>query len=186
MILITHKNLRIQLNRILFISVILLLALPGAYSQSFEYEMKAVALEKFAIFIDWPEGTFESSKNDFVIAVLGKDPFGYILEQVYKNHKIKEREVKIVFINDIDQLPECQMLFIPKVKKNALLKILNHVKTLPVLTVSDTEGYALEGCFINFFNFDGKLRFEINQKAMKLAGFNVDYKLLRVAKIINS
>jgi len=186
MMIFSHANFKMPLNKILTILTILLLDLPGAFSQSSEFEMKAVALEKLALFIEWPKSVPENTTDNFVIAVLGQNLFGTTLEQVYKNHKIKEREVKIIYINDIDQLPECQMLFIPKLKKSALVKILDHVKTMPVLTVSDTEGYALAGCLINFFNFEGKLRFEINQKAMKLAGFTVDYKLLRVAKIVNS
>lgn len=181
-----HEPYNMPVNKILIMLSILHLLLPGAFSQSSEFEMKAVALEKLAIFIEWPKSDSENANHNFVIAILGQNPFGMTLEQVYKNHKIKDREVKIVYINDIEQLPECQMLFIPKVKKGTLVRILHHVKTLPVLTVSDTEGYARVGCHINFFNFDGKLRFEINQKAMKLDGFIVDYKLLRVAKIVHS
>ena len=54
-----------------------------------------------------------------------------------------------------------------------------------ILTVSDNEGFAEAGCFVNFYEFENKLRFELNQKGMEDAGFTIDYRLLKVSKIIN-
>lgn len=164
--------------------LILFFSVTG-YTQTTEFELKAVALEKIALFIDWPGNNTAASTSPFVIAVLDDPEFGDVIRDVYRNHRIKERVVKVVNLSDISQLTECQMLYLPQMKKSILEKILDRVKKLPVLTVGDTDGYASAGCFINFFNLDGKLRFEINQKAMKSTGFNIDYRLLRVARIVD-
>jgi hypothetical protein len=66
-----------------------------------------------------------------------------------------------------------------------LQKVLDYLKERPILTVTDTEGFAEAGCFINYYEFEDKLRFEINQKGMQDAGFKVDYRLLRVSKVLN-
>ena len=117
--------------------------------------------------------------------MLGQNPFGDILENIYKNKKIKDKKVKIVYVKKLQQLPECQILFISKTDSEKLQKILDDLKGKPILTISDTEGFAQAGCFINYYLNENKLRFEINQKAMQNAGFTIDYRLLRVSKILN-
>lgn len=155
------------------------------YSQNTEFEIKAVALEKIALFIGWPGNATATPAGQFVIAVLDDPAFSETLREVYRNHKIKDHPVKVIDLNDVTQYADYQILYLPEMKKPQLLKILDRLKKLPVLTVGETDGYAGAGCYINFFILDGKLRFEINQKAMKSAGFDVDYKLLRVARVVD-
>jgi hypothetical protein len=156
------------------------------FSQSAEYTLKAVALEKISLFINWPANTLKNDPSkEFVIGVYGVNPFSKILEDVYKDKKIKDRKVKIVTILNIQSFTECHLLFIPKIKNSELNKILNYIKEKPILTISDSEGFAEAGCFINFYEYENKLRFEINQRGMEEAGFTIDYRLLRVSKVLN-
>ena len=86
-------------------------------SQSAEYTMKAVALEKISLFISWPANTIGNSHTqEFVICVLGYYPFVDVLKDVYRNKKIKDLEVRVITISDIHELPDCQLLYIPKLK----------------------------------------------------------------------
>jgi len=156
------------------------------WAQTSEYTVKAVAFEKISLFTQWPSKTFENSDSDFIIAVLGENTFGKELENIYADHKIKDKKVRIVYLNDIKQLTNCNLLFISKISKSKLPKILSHIGKKPILTIADSEGFAEAGCFINFFEQEGKIRFEINQKALEAAGFKVDYKLLQVSKIVKT
>lgn len=166
--------------------IFLFFSLLSLNAQQSEYVMKAVALEKIAIFVNWPKTDIqENVTNDFVIAVLGNKSFGDILEETYKNKLIKERRVKILLVQNVRSLTNCDILFIPQMRKSDLQLMLNELKGKAYLTVADTEGFAEAGCFINFYTFENKLRFEINQKAMTEAGFTVDYRLLRVSKVLN-
>jgi hypothetical protein len=176
------------LNRfkVLLILLLILFTRFDLFAQTSEYEMKAVAFEKLSLFIDWPPHAFESTNDEFIIAVLGYNPFGSILDDIYLNRKIKNRAVKVIYIKDIRQLKECHLLFISKIEKSELQKVLEQVRAKPVLTIVDAEGFAMAGCFIDFYDYEGKLRFEINQKAMESSGFTLDYRLLRVSKIVNS
>jgi hypothetical protein len=158
----------------------------GLWSQSVENTMKAVALEKLSLFISWPDNTLKNDPSqEFVIGVLDQTSFGNKLKEVYKEKKIKERKVKIINSKNIQELTECHILIIPNIKINELNKVLAFVKGKPILTISDSEGFAEAGCFINFYAYENKLRFEINQMAMKDAGFTVDYRLLKVSKVLN-
>lgn len=179
-----HRKMSLRMIHLNAMICLIFLFCTTGYTQTTELELKAVALEKIALFIEWPRNEATYKTTPFVIAVLDEPEFGETLLEVYRNHKIKDRMVKVVNLSNISQLTDCQMLYLPEMKKSSLLKILDQVKRMPVLTIGDTEGYADAGCFVNFYNNEGKLRFEINQKAMKSAGFNVDYKLLRVAKVV--
>jgi hypothetical protein len=168
--------------RIVFI---LFLLSQKIYGQTSEYELKAVAFQKLSLFIEWPGNVFANNDSDFIIAVLGKNPFGKILEQTYNNVRIKNRNVKIIYCKDLEQLMPCHLLFISETSISQLEKILAKVRSKPVLTIADSEGFAEEGCDINIFNNSGRLRFEINQKVMESTGFTIDYKLLSVSRIVN-
>src|ERR1700674_3063378 len=52
----------------------------GQSSGTTGYEVKAAFLFNFAKFIDWPPGSFASPQSAFTICVLGRDPFGNILD----------------------------------------------------------------------------------------------------------
>lgn len=175
--------------RSLFMVLFFLVAPPAISSQPSEYMVKAVALEKLALFIEWPEDQKTDLDQTFIIAVLEPNPMREALEEVYKNHKIKGKTVKIKIINDIrelDRIDPCHVLFIPEMNPTKLAKVLEMTRKKPVLTIADAEGYASLGCDMNFyFNSEGKLRFEINQEAMKADGFSIDFKLLNLAKVVN-
>jgi hypothetical protein len=153
------------------------------FSQQTETLVKAVAFEKISLFINWPDGTDNHDK--FIITVLGENPFGNTLEQLYKDKTIKGKKVVVNYITTIKDLGKCDILYISKMKISELKKIVSYAESLHVLTISDTYGFAEAGCFINLYEFDNKLRFEINQRKLLDAGFTVDYRLLRVSKVIN-
>jgi hypothetical protein len=148
--------------------------------------MKAVAFEKISMFIGWPVVVDRNSvSSDFVITVLGQNIFGTTLEELYKDKKIKDRKVTVNYLTANQNPGKCDILFISKMKINDLKQVLTYLKGMPVLIVSDTEGFAEAGCFINMYEFENKLRFEINQKEMQDAGFKIDYRLLRVSTVLN-
>lgn len=181
-----YKVLSRQQLKIVLLAVCVSGIQAALFSQSAEYTLKAVAFEKLSLFITWKATAIQdNSSKEFVIAVLGKNPFGNTLKEVYENKKIKDKTVRIIYAKNIKDLTSCQILFISKTDMSELQKVLNYIKGRPILTISDTEGFAEAGCCINFYNYENKLRFEINQKCMIDAGFAIDYRLLRVSKILN-
>jgi len=66
-------------------------ALAQEKVQVTEYELKGAYLYKFTQYIDWPKSAPDEA---FVIGVLGKDPFGDILDQIARERKIKGKPVK--------------------------------------------------------------------------------------------
>lgn len=178
------------MNRIVFKIALLLVLTFGVngqlYCQSLDNTVKAVAIEKLAMFITWPKSAQMNDTSDkFIIAVLNNETFGKNLEEAYKNHQIKNKNVQVVYLENIQELKKCDLLFISNSSTNELKSVLSAIYGKPILVIADKEGFAEAGCFINFYEFDNKLRFEINQKSMQDAGFAVDFRLLKVSKVLN-
>jgi hypothetical protein len=62
--------------------------------------------------------------------------------------------------------------------------ILEQLKGISILTVSDIPGFCQGGGMIDFELLDQKVRFEVNPGAAERARLKVSSKLLSVAKIV--
>lgn len=178
-----------KIKRGFLIAVVLLWYLPFLLFPILqdEYMVKAVYLEKFAQFTQWPDrsGMADTSKL-FVLGVIGKNPFGSILEKVYSagERKIKKKKVTIKYFSSPAEITGCHLLFISKSVKKDLPKILSITKNKPVLTLGETNGFAQKGVHINFYFSGNNIRFEINPLAIREASLSVDSSLLRIGKIV--
>lgn len=156
-------------------------------AQLTEYEIKAVFLERFTRFIEWPEGSTVNDKTKpFVIGVFGKNPFNSKLEKLYSTQEIKNKKVEILEIDNLDEIDKCHLLYVSRSAKDKLFDILIYTKDRPILTVGDTEGFAEQGIFINLFTVGEKIRFEISEAALRDSIFTVSYRLLKQARIVKS
>lgn len=150
-----------------------------------EYAIKAAFLERFTRFIEWPEDSVETdSTKPFVIAVIGNNPFDEALDKVAVIQRIHNRNVEIHYIDDISHESKCHILFICKSEEYRLVEIINHTYKKPILTISETEGFAEEGVLINFYMEENNVKFEINETALHNTGLYISHLLLRTAKIV--
>lgn len=155
-------------------------------AQSSEYNVKAVLLWKITQYIEWPEeAAVEDTTKPITISILGRNPFGSILDDMYltERRRIKKKNVIVNYISHINQLNKCHILFISASEKKDIENILSHLKGKPVLTVGDTENFGEDGIHINFYISNNKTKFELNEAAADDAGFTVDYRLRNIAKI---
>jgi hypothetical protein len=158
----------------------------SAVTQQSEYTIKAVFLEHFTRFIEWPESVeIADDSFPFYVAVIGENPFGSILDQIYSEQKIKNRRVEIHYFSTPDEITDCHILFISGSNKEILTEILSYTKDKPILTVSDTKGFAESGVLINFYLAGNKIKFEINERAVHESGLVMSYRLLSLARIVN-
>ncbi|HEV7406427.1 MAG TPA: YfiR family protein [Chthoniobacteraceae bacterium] len=136
-----------------------------AESPPAEYAAKAASLAWLIEYIKWPAGvTFDT------LGIVGDDPFGAALE------KVKTRHAK-----SIEELKDCQIVFVPKSESANVETILNSVGTANVLTAGDSEGFAKNGGVIGLVMEEGKVRFEINTAAARRAGIGIDLRVLKLA-----
>ena len=154
-------------------------------AQSSEYTVKAAFIEKFTRFIDWPAGSnVNKSSKPIILSVIGENPYGKILDQLYSANKIKNKNVEIRYISKISEIEGTDILFISGTKNNNLSDILAYTKDKAILTIGDTEGFENAGVLINFYLEQSKIRFEINETALTASGLHSSYMLLNLAKIV--
>lgn len=155
-------------------------------TEDMEYAMKAVFLERFTRFVEWPaEYAISDTTKPFILGIVGSSPFGSILERVYDSQKIRDKHVEIRYIIDFEDIAECHLLFISRISVTGLTRILTYTRSRPILTVSDTRGFANKGVLINLNIEEGRIRFEINEGAVRESGLYMSYHLLKLAKIVN-
>lgn len=148
-----------------------------------EYQLKAEFIERFTRFIEWPDESV-ASREPFVIGIVGRDPFGEFLTSLAEKRTIKNRRVVVRHLDRDDELGSCDVLFVSSSEKEALAEILRATASKPVLTVGDTRGYAEAGVVINFYPDGDNVRFEINERAAKASGLDIQAKLLKLARIV--
>ena len=154
-------------------------------AQITEYEIKAIFLEKFTEFVEYPgwENT-PDEKGMFVIGVYGESPLYNELTEYFQDKKLKGRKTVVKQISNMNLILNCNLLFITQSEKKRINQILDNTMNKPILTVGDTEGYCEKGVLINFFLEDNKIRFEINFNAVQKSGLYMNYRLLKLAKVI--
>ncbi len=165
--------------------VILMILCQRGFGQSDITTMKAVFMERFTRFIEWPKSTVESSNDTvFNILILGENPFGKSLELLFTTTPVKNKKVKISYSNNINAISKCQMVYVSKSKEKELNRIKEFTRKHPVLSISDNKNFGKSGIMINFFIEEEMLRFEVNLKEIKDSPLVVGSPLLKVAKII--
>lgn len=168
--------------RYLLFSLILGLSLTlFAQEQPSEYQVKAAFLFNFAKFVDWPPASFTDTNAPFVVGVLGKNVFGDALEQTIRDRRVRNREFEFKNLTSVAEASHCHILFISPSEKEDLTKIIKSLNNASVLTVSETDGFIKAGGMINFTIQDSKIRFQINDLAVKKAGLQISSKLLSLA-----
>ena len=161
-----------------------------------EYAVKAALLERISNYIEWPqEKDPDDQSKPFIIKVIGVSPFVITrngrntdedwLTILYKTQKIKNKKVEIHYISKIKDIPGCHILFVSRSMKNKLPEILEVARKYPILTVSDTEGFAKKGIDINLYIDHDSPKYEINETALKASALTVRYQLFEWGKRIN-
>jgi hypothetical protein len=157
----------------------------SAWGQSAsEYEVKAAFLYNFAKFVEWPAQSFKGPDDPITICIVGQNPFGHMLEDTVNGKTLEGRAFVVRNVPDVQQAGRCHILFVSSSERKNLQAILAGIRTPGVLTVGETEGFAMNGGVINFKLEDGKVRFEINLHAAAKEGLQIRSHLLSLAQIV--
>ena len=151
-----------------------------------EYQVKAGFLFNFAKFITWPEAAFPSPDAPFIIAIVGEDPFGVILDQAVTGKQIQDRPIIVRRFATLDDLDRCHILFASRSESDQYERIFEHARLLFALTVGESEQFTRRGGSIDFVISNQKIRFEINSDAARRTDVRINAKLLKLAMIVKT
>jgi hypothetical protein len=157
---------------------------PAQLAVSKEYQVKAAFLFNFVQFVQWPPGAFTNSNTPICIGVLGEDPFGMALEETVRGETVQNRRLVVQRSSRLESLKDCHLVFISKSETERVPEILGDLDSAPVLTVSETQGFAQRGGIISLYLAGNKVRFEINAAVARRKGLKISSELLSLGKII--
>lgn len=178
--------MRVSFLRSLLFLLLLFTAASGS-AQDREYQIKAEFLERFTRFIEWPaDSPVSDPSSPFTICVIGENPYGTYLQDLADVERIHKKQIEVREISSVAEISSCNLLFISKSAKAALTSILNFTGEKPILTVSDTPGFAGRGVLINFYEDLGYVRFEINPGAAQRSGLRFSSRLLKLGRLIKT
>lgn len=150
-----------------------------------EYHLKAVFLERFTRFVVFTEA-MNPEEGSFYITIYGKNPFGKVLDEIYKDKLIQDKIVEIRYISDLDQITSSGILFVCEDKAGDLPQISRMFAGKGLLLIGDTPGMASKGAVINMIVKDFKIRYEINPRAAENYSLKIDRLLLSNAVLIDA
>lgn len=147
-----------------------------------EYDLKAVFLFNFATFVEWPEKARPPAGQPIIIGVLGRDPFGAMLDDVVAGENLRGHPLEVRRYRTPETAQEAHILYISASETWRLPQILRFLREKPVLTVADLSPPTASGAIITF-STRNRVELHVDTAAAEQAGLNISSKLLRVASV---
>lgn len=149
-----------------------------------EYALKSALLFKLPHFVYLPEAGRGTVLD---VCLLGSNPFGQAPERLARQ-PVEGRSVRWLALANANaaDAQDCEFVFIARSETAVLDATLRRLAKWPVVTVSDIEGFALQGGMVELaLAADGSsLQILINRKAAQKQGIEFNAQLLRLARVI--
>jgi hypothetical protein len=140
---------------------------------------RAARLYSFAHFVVWPEPV--AARDTIVVGIVGTDPFGDVIDRLFAGKAPAGRSIVIRRFASFDDVSHCHILFVGATRRRALAGGLDKLRSKPVLTVGEQDGFVEAGGIIRLKTVGDRVRFDINAAAADSAHLKLSSSLLRVA-----
>ncbi len=146
-------------------------------------ELKAAFLFNFAKFTEWPGDVIRPAQR-LLICVARDAAVAAAVERLVKGKAIEGHEVAIVIVNVDRPVDWCHVLYLDGLDGKEMSRLIESVKTLPVLTVGDGDAFARRGGVAGLVVEMDRMRFVINVAAARRARLMLSSRLLGLASIV--
>jgi hypothetical protein len=144
-----------------------------------EYNVKAVSLYAFGRYVTWPESVFSAADSQFVIGVLGGNPFGDALQRIAAKKTVNGHPIVVHQLTAPEESTGCHMVFVTRaVSRDVETKLFQLAAGQPILLVGESPGFADRGGIINFYQSGNNVRFELNPDRGIESRLSLNAKLL--------
>ncbi|HVO62081.1 MAG TPA: YfiR family protein [Terriglobales bacterium] len=186
---VTHRNFRSTLGCFLSFFLIALSVAPASSNDAnaaeeprpTEYQVKAAYLYNFGRFVRWPTDAAPAQGAAFNICILGRDPFDGALRAVVAGQTINGHPVTVKEVSDSSGAEGCQIVYVDGTETKRFRSVLNNVRRMPLVTVSDSADFLDRGGIIQFTLINDRVRFAVNLEAAREARLQLSAELLKVA-----
>lgn len=119
----------------------------------------------------------------YTITIL-HNQFGNLFTKIFKDIHVQNKNVKIEYIDNIQDLKPSNILFLFDTPADELNKILLFTKSKHLLTISTMRGFAKRGGMVQIYSYNQKLKLKINLDKVKQEEIYINSALLRLATIV--
>ena len=148
-----------------------------------EFELKAAILFNFVRYTRWPREAFPEKDSPFEVAVIGEDPFGKKLDELFRDQRFGSRPILVRRYAAKAKLGNPQVLFFHGLSKEREQELLAAIADRPILTIGEADGFAGRG-IVRLFIRKQRIAFQVSTRSMKKAGIKIGTELLRHAEIV--
>jgi hypothetical protein len=179
----------VVLKQALMVAVLVVLALlgpaaPASAQVAAEYDVKAAFLYNFAKFVEWPPDAFDAPGSPMTLCIVGKDPFGDVLDTLVRGETLQGRPLIVHRTRDLPEVRNCHVVFLSRAETARQEEVLATVRGAGILTVGEGDSFLSDGGIIRFVIEANRVRFEVNLEAAERNGLKVSSKLLRLARSV--
>ncbi|HEX6885571.1 MAG TPA: YfiR family protein [Planctomycetota bacterium] len=153
-------------------------------SEHREYQIKAAFLLNFIRYTTWPPEAFANPKAPIEVTVVGRDPFGPILEETFAGETIEGRRIVVRRERGLPEALTGHVVFSADLEHVGRAELLRACRRRPMLLVGESPDFAAEGACVNFYLADKKTRFEINTDSLAEAKLVISPAVLKLARIV--
>jgi len=164
----------------LALAAILALAVAPALAQPSEEAVKAAFLPRFARYVSWPASSLPPATAPFSLCVVGRDPFGRLLDRAAGGELIDGHRVAVRRITSPAQSAGCHIAFVQGGAPPDTSRMLLAMRGRPILTITDARAGPARG-IIHFTIVGGRVRFFIDDAAAAERGLTISSRLLALA-----
>jgi hypothetical protein len=181
----SHRGIGDKFGLALSVVLILLLTGRSLYGQAIEeYQFKAAFLYNLAKFVEWPPRAFSGTSDPIVSCVAGDSPLGAALERGSAGNQIGARKMVVRPVGDPHELAGCHILFISSSIRKRWRAFVDSGKGTAILTIGETDNFAIEGGMVNFKREGERIRVEINVAAAEREQLRISSRLLSLQQIV--
>jgi hypothetical protein len=146
-------------------------------------EVKATLLFNFCHFVQWPDTAFGDPAAPFVIAILGRDPFGKFLDELVADEKAHGRRIQVLRVSRVEDIAHAHMVYVGASEQTRVRRVVGALRGRPILSVGEEvgDGFTRAGGLVGFATVKGNVRIWINLDEARAAGLSISAKLLRLA-----
>ena len=163
------------------IAVVLLAPVPAVPQDVTEPALKAAFIYNFAKFTVWPTDVLPP-EGPLVMCVVGGAAVAEALARTVKDRELDGRRLAVSLMALAESQSTCHILYLSGVTSGEAARLVARLRDLPVLTISDIEGFTELGGIAEVFFEHGRLRFTVQPAAAKRIRLQISSRLLALSK----
>ena len=146
-----------------------------------ERAVKAAFVFNLTKYVEWPH-----PNQELTIAFIGDGAMGGMLQKMLDGKISESRPIHIVPSPSDEQLQHCDILYIAQSSAKKIHAAVDKVRNKAVLTVGDSESFAINGGMVGLVRMHDQIDIRINLQATEEAHLKISSRVLDLSTIVET